>query len=277
MRVDIRHLKEKDDILEESLDTLVDSPLNDKIIFQGGGALHFIYSSPRYSSDVDFVDPSITEDIQEYRNGLLNIGSKYNLNTAVIMKNQKGIRAKWGHVENSPNAKVEIEERAADEYEKSKGRFNLLVKSPEDIYTDKIFANIARYVDRRAKAFELRSQGKPGFPFKPSDFFDLNYLKDELGVDPVPKERILNRARAYDKEDIVNYANLHDMMTMINDPDNHDFFRHQIEKTMMPDVFKVKKFDKAFFNSVSEHFEKYRDTFYGKTISLFDPKDNPLD
>ena len=96
-------------------------------------------------------------------------------------------------------------------------------------------------------------------------------------MDPVPKERILNRARAYDKEDIVNYANLHDMMTMINDPDNHDFFRHQIEKTMMPDVFKVKKFDKAFFNSVSEHFEEYRDTFYGKTISLFEPKDNSLD
>ena len=67
------------------------SLLNDKIIFQGGGALHFVYSSPRYSSDVDFVDPSITDDIQDYRNELLNIGSKYNLNTAVIMKNQKGM------------------------------------------------------------------------------------------------------------------------------------------------------------------------------------------
>lgn len=265
MRVDIRHLKEKDNILEESLDTLVDSPLNDKIIFQGGGALHFIYSSPRYSSDVDFVDPSITEDIQDYRNVLLNIGSKYNLNTAVIMKNKKGIRAKWGHVENSPNAKVEIEERAADEYEKSNGRFSLLVKSPEDIYTDKIFANIARYVDRKDKASELRLLNKEGtnklnipFPFKPSDFFDLNYLKNELGVNPVPKERIVNRARAYEKEEIVNYSNLTNMINMINDPDNHDFFRHQMEKTMMPDVFKVKKFDKGFFNSVSEHFENYR-------------------
>jgi hypothetical protein len=139
-------LIKKDTILEEALFKLADSQFNENIIFQGGAALHFIYSSPRYSNDVDFVDPTITNDIKSYLGKIIKLGHTYPINTAKIMPSGRGVRAKWGYEVNEPVAKVEIEERVADEFYRSKSKFNLLVKTTGDIYTDKIFANVSRYV-----------------------------------------------------------------------------------------------------------------------------------
>ncbi len=242
-------LIKKDRILEESLHTLSDSKFNETLIFQGGGALHFIYSSPRYSGDVDFVDPTITKNINQYLDQIIQTGNQYEINTAKIMPSGRGVRAKWGHIDKEPVAKVEIEERAADEYIRSKSKYDLLVKTPGDIYTDKIFANISRYTSR---------QDSGQFPFKPNDFFDLVYLTETLGQERVPKERILKRAEAYDLKHIVNPQNLDNMVSMITDENNHDFFRHCLSKSMMPDVYKLLKFDKKFFNKAAEHFEQYK-------------------
>ena len=242
-------LLKKDRILEESLVTLQDSPFAETLIFQGGGALPFIYSSPRYSGDVDFVDSSITNDIDNYLKKIVEVGNDYEINNAKIMPSGRGVRAKWGHKENEPVAKVEIEERDADEYYPSHSKFNLFVKTPGDIYTDKIFSNIARYVSRKPTG---------QFPFKPNDFFDLQYICNTLGTEPVEKERIMKRAEAYHAAHIVNYENLTEMINMITNEENHDFFRKCLRKTMMKDFYNVMNFDKKFFDKVAGHFENYR-------------------
>lgn len=242
-------LKRKDEILQDSLYTLADSKFSDSIIFQGGGALHFIYASPRYSGDVDFVDPTITQNIDNYLIDIEKIGEKYPINYVKIMPSGKGIRAKWGIEENLPVAKVEIEERSADEYQRSNSKFKLLVKSPSDIYTDKIFANMSRYNNRKETG---------SFPFKPNDFFDLIYITETLGIEPVSKERVLQRAKAYDQIQIVNSETIDNMINLIIDEKNHEFFRKCISKSMMPDVYKLLKFDKKFFDKVAGHFENYK-------------------
>ncbi len=242
-------LKQRDAILEESMFTLLDSPFRDTLIFQGGGALHFVYSSPRYSSDVDFVDPSIDNGLGDYARRLREAGRSYKINNVKAMPSGRGVRAKWGHEENKPLAKVEIEARAADAYDRATGKFAFLVKDPGDIYTDKIFANVSR--------FNQRKNGS-NFPFKPDDFFDLEYITKTLGVQPVSRDRILARARAYDEEHIVTADNLTAMISLITDESKHDFFRHCLRQSMMPDVYRVMHFDTAFFDAVAGHFENYR-------------------
>lgn len=242
-------LFKRDKILEESLITLANSELSKNLIFQGGGALHFIYSSPRYSGDVDFVDPTITQDVEQYQKNILEIGKNYEINSAKIMSSGKGVRAKWGHIEGDPVSKVEIESRDAGEYSKSSSKFNLNVKTPKDIYTDKIFANIARYTARK-------DSGQ--FPFKPNDFYDLMYITEQLKQQPSSKEDILKRAKAFDSEHIVNAENIDAMINMITDENNHDFFRKCISKSMMNDVYKLLNFDKHYFNKAAEHFEQYK-------------------
>lgn len=246
----IATLRKRDKILEDSLFTLADSPLQETIIFQGGGALHFIYSSPRYSSDVDFVDPSIAQGVDKYMQKVQQVGEQYPINKVKIMPSGLGVRAKWGHVDGDPLSKVEIEQRAADEYNLSKSQYHILVKTPGDIYTDKIFANIARYVQRQ------NTNGS--FPFKPNDLFDIDYIQNQLNQEPVPKSRIMERAKAYDSEHIVNNENINNIINLIHDKGNHDFFRKCIQKTMKPDVYNHMKFDDKYFSKVAEHFAQYR-------------------
>lgn len=242
-------LRKRDDILVECLYTLADSEFSKTVVFQGGGAMHFIYSSPRYSADIDFVDPTITQDIEEYKRKLFALGSgKYEINSIKSMPSNKGVRAKWGHKANEPVGKLEIEERSTDEYRMSDSKFRLLVKTPADIYTDKIFANIARYVSR----VDITP-----VPFKPSDLFDLEYLTKTLGQEPVSKESILKRARRYDAEHIVNRENISKLTAIIRDENKQDNFRECIRKSMMPDVFRLMVFDKAYFDKAAEHFERY--------------------
>ena len=242
-------LIQKDKILEEALHSLADSDLVNTMILQGGGALHFVYSSPRYSGDVDFVDESLFGGSREYADRLKEAGRDYEICKVKMMSSGLGVRAKWGHEEGKFLAKVEVEARDAGEYSPSEGKYPFLVKTPQDIYADKIFANIARHDARK-------NSGQ--FPFKPTDFFDLKYLTETLNCEAPSKEVILRKARAYNEEQLVNSATLTEMIDLINDESNHDFFRACLKKSMIPDVYSLHDFDKAYFQKAAEHFEQYR-------------------
>jgi len=55
---DVQTLRLRDEVLTNLLYHIAgNSFLWPNMIFQGGGALHFVYSSPRYSEDIDFVAP----------------------------------------------------------------------------------------------------------------------------------------------------------------------------------------------------------------------------
>lgn len=211
-----------------------------------------MYSSPRYSNDIDFVDLSIPNiGISNYTNKLETIGKNYNINKIKIMSSGLGVRSKWGNQKGKMLAKVEIESRATDDlYYMSSGKFRLLTKSPEDIYKDKIFANISRFSNRK------NTNGT--FPFKPNDFFDLNYLSNTLNITIPNREQILQRAEQYDRADLVNNENLNEMISLITNKENFEFFKNCLKKITMPDFFKLIKFDKKYFNTVAEHFENYK-------------------
>lgn len=247
--MNLEAVKKREKILESGLETLVDSDFSKDIVFQGGGALHFIFGSPRYSSDLDFVDPKIAEDINSYMQRIQHTGQDYNINKVKKMPSGKGIRAKWGFQEGDPLVKIEIEERDAPEYHKSTSRYPLLVKEVQDIYADKIFANISRYSTRK---------GTGQFPFKPTDFFDLKYINETLGQGPVTKEKINKKAAAYELQDILTSENINSITTLITDENNHDFFRSTLKKTIAPDIYKLLKFDKKFFTEVADHFDQYK-------------------
>lgn len=242
-------LAEKDRILVQSLYSLADSELAESMILQGGGALHFIYSSPRYSDDVDFVDTTILDGVDAYANRLHQVGTAYPVNKIKVMSSGMGVRAKWGHSETSPLAKIEVEARHAADSSRSKGKFPLLIKSPADIYADKIFANISRYNSRK-------DSGQ--FPFKPTDLFDLDYLVNAINCQPVSREAVLEKARAYGEEHLVTPANIKEMVALITDESRHDFFRDCLRRTMMPDVYGLFNFNATYFKKAAEHFERYK-------------------
>lgn len=241
--------KKRDSVLEDALFRLADSKFSESLIFLGGGALHFIYSSPRYSSDLDFIDFTLGKDPISYLNKLDGWGSQYDISRSKFIS-EHGVRIKVGAGADKPVlAKIEIDSRGAIDYSPSIEKFSpLMVKSPSDIYMDKIFANISRYVQR---------VGGSRFPFKPNDLFDLEYLVNNLGVENISREDILIRAEDYGQKEIVNNENISNMLNLIRNKDNHDFFRHGIEKTMMRDVYKLIDFNSKYFDNAANHFEQY--------------------
>jgi hypothetical protein len=189
----------------------------------------------------------LTEGIVAYVEKLRTVGKGFAINRVKQMSSGYGTRAKWGEV-GKPLAKVEIEARAFDEITQSKGKFPFRVKTPGDIYTDKIFANLARF-DTRSKSSRIA--------FKPSDLFDLDYLTKSLGIEPVPKSRILDRASAYGKREIVTPELIGNLVEAITDPEKEEMYKEMLKKTLLPDVAPLFPFDRAFFLRIAEHYEQY--------------------
>ena len=250
-------IRKKDQILEDVLFKLKDSSFVKTMILQGGGALHFVYSSPRYSGDLDFVDFSLGENPQKYLEDMTAFGQRiYLINKVKTTK--FGVRAKWGYT-NGQLATVEIEPKSALEYDQSEGKFKpFLVKTPKEIYKDKIFANICRCFMR---------QEKQSFPFKANDLFDLEYLTQNLNVGEVTLDEIKEKANDFqyardelgtDPVNLVNNDILNTIVNLVYDEKNHDLIRDSFRKSILPDVFKLFNFDSAYFKKVAEHFAKYR-------------------
>jgi len=229
--------------------------LNSELILLGGGALHFIYSSPRYSSDLDFVSPNIrakkddiiSELTEGFKNSIPNVsGNK------IIEKYEprlaKGeddcIRVSYSqNVPQTPNAKIEIVEQNAFEYAPTVGQFYpVLVESPGEIYADKVIATLQRTAR--------------GHPLKGTDLFDLDYIVNNLGG--VPSEDLIMKKRDYYNGRGWSRNNFETVLQSVSDTNNHRKIISSIKSTLMPDVYFAmeKKFGKEFFEKAANHFEK---------------------
>ena len=148
-------------------------------------------------------------------------------------------------------------------YNHERGFFKLVFKNNEDkdlVAFSEVLVGDERIVTSEISKFArfIERMDITIFPFKPNDFFDLNYITEVLGVEPSTKEEILIRAGEYNSREIVNSENLTEMINLINNEENHDYFRKCLKKSMMPDVYNLLKFDKIFFNKSAERFEAYR-------------------
>lgn len=233
-------LKARDKILETLLYYISNNEtLNEELIFQGGGALHFIYNSPRYSCDLDFTAPkypSIRSDLTEILSKDIKNDEVLLFSNLRIDKNNL-LRAAYrydnGNVQNIVG-KIEIMHQNAPEYKVAEGKFSpIKIESPEEIYASKIIATLER-MGRNSS-------------MKGSDLFDLYYLINSLNVS-MEEEKIIQRAL---DRDIIgksfNTKTLDRVMGYIINKNNQEQIIKTIKKTMTPDFFSTQKFDKGFF------------------------------
>ena len=109
-------LRIKDELLETMLDSFrSDDLLRKNLILQGGGALHFIYGSPRHSNDLDFVCEDL-KNIQDEVKDRFKKGIEFN-GTKIVpeLKNLDSsypdrpfIRAKYSLGQNQPTVSLEL-------------------------------------------------------------------------------------------------------------------------------------------------------------------------
>lgn len=241
-----KKLKIRDELLEAILFSYAaNQKLAEKLILQGGGALHFIYGSPRYSSDLDFVseyfciDPhSIKEEIKkgiDFRNSKLTPKLK--------QEGSKFLRGSYSLGENKPATKSEIYCQTSLDNSITKGKYApLIVESPEEIYADKITATLSRMDSRES--------------IKPTDLFDLEYLTNNLHVD-CSLDLIRKKAESYNEDILLNDTYIKETVKFINNPENHAGFIKSLKRTLLPDVSESMKFDAEYFDKISEHFRQY--------------------
>jgi hypothetical protein len=245
MQLDRREvIKERDSLLEHMLYKIQNSPVTkENLLIRGGAAMHFFYSSPRYSGDID---TAITE-FDKYRADVTNeMMSKIDIEDKTyfpkLSKDAKDfLRISYAQVyPNTPTAKLEVDRIGAPtKYTKTDGKFApIIVEEPSEIYADKIVATFHR--------MQLRNS------IKPSDLFDLEYITNILNA-KASKEDIKNKAKVYDNFGW-NKENLDKIMDYIRNQKNIDSFRKNLEDSMMPDFFKTQNFDSEYFNKTAEHF-----------------------
>jgi hypothetical protein len=251
-------LKTRDAVLTNLLYYIAQSEqLNSELILHGGGALHFVYSSPRYSSDIDFVCPNIRikkdEIITGLTDGFKSRISKISHNKTMEQHTPKLVRNLDDYIrvsysqnrDNTPSARIEIVEQTAQDYAPAIGKFHpVLVESPGEIYADKIVATLGRMIKRGS--------------LKGTDLFDLDYIANNLGGVP-SEETILKKRDSYDGEGW-SRNNFERVLKYISDQNNHNQIIDSIKATLMPDVYQAmkEKFGKEFFEKTASHFETLR-------------------
>lgn len=215
------------------------------LVFRGGGAMHFIYSSPRYSSDLDFAT-----DTDDYEVLKRNLGMPIKIDGIMVEPEMRTsdsgiLRIKYDWGPKMPKGVVEIAPDKPLDYSPARGMFSpLLVSSPTEIYADKIAATAERMTKR----------GK----MKGTDVFDLNYLMSNLNVR-------LEDAWSYVPEKLSIHGGIASMtpqlaMQIIDfmlDTDNQELFRMNIRKTMMPDVYDPARFKEEYFRRSVDHFKPF--------------------
>lgn len=241
-------LKTKEGMLETILSKYAANEIiREKIILQGGGALHFIYSSPRYSHDLDFVCPELFSLDVQYPlmvelNKEIPLPGGESLKPNLKLRQRFG-RVKYGHPKTDLKVKVEIGQAKAKNYSETKGRFSpLLVESPLEIYSDKILATLGRMQERGS--------------IKPTDLFDLEYLRNNFNAQ-ANFEDIEEKAEWYKEWRYTDKSNLDNAIQYILDNKNHPGFISIIQKTLLPDVFNSIVIDSKYFEKCADHFKQY--------------------
>ncbi len=240
-------LIERDKILEHMLDNISkDEVLTSKLILRGGGALHFAYGSPRYSNDLDFITPNMSEDSEEIIYHLENLGI-YDEDSIMesYLKKEGNRFIRTNHSIDHINANIEIFELENLEPEYTQGKyFPMLIETPEQIYADKIYATLSRMIHRDS--------------IKPTDLFDLDYLYHFFRPE-CPIQILELKEIEHDEMGILDDENIYNVIEYISDENNHESFRKDISYSLLPDVYNNMKLDSNYFKQSTKYFEDYLD------------------
>jgi predicted nucleotidyltransferase component of viral defense system len=138
----------KEELMKEFLRYFYKSDNRDKLVLQGGGALHFVYSSPRYSIDLDFVMPEPSTPIDSLKLEEMIQDYKYPVNYAVKKETDKLTRScLYLEFDSQKRLALNIEIcRVTPAYPcwKKTELGDFFVEPPYEIMTDKIVAGIGR-------------------------------------------------------------------------------------------------------------------------------------
>ncbi len=245
--------KERDNILEGILTKIQNSEeLRNDLVVCGGGALHFFYSSPRYSGDIDTI--SLSFDIT--KNALMekliqNIEANDKIYTPKLKKlTNSYMRVSYSdNIPNSVCGRIEIDKYGnIEKHKKSCGKFSpILVEEPTEIYCGKIIATLGRMNDRGS--------------IKGSDLFDLDYIQNTLNANPTEKG-IVEKAQSFMLNGWTK-KNMDKVIDYIGNKENHGEFIRTLKRSMNPEFYETQKFDNNFFEKSTEHFRKYRHLMNG--------------
>ncbi|GEM_PF-1932404 len=250
MKISTHQLKQKINVLREKEELARDATfriakeknLSENIVFQGGNALHFIYSSPRYSYDLDFVLKDKKVNLTWVVSAICDVLEKeYNVEKA--RNNNKNLkvveRIKYWKKNSEIRGVIEIGDQISLFPIITKGEFYpLLVEQPREIFADKIVATLDR-IDKRDS-------------LKGTDLFDILYIKNVLKELPTAKE-LRKKAETYGfegwRKEVVKKT-----IEYISSEKNFERIETDIRKSMMPDVSKIYKFGKEFFEDAASCF-----------------------
>ena len=263
-------LRLRDGILENLLVGISQSPVSNLIVLRGGGALHFVYSSPRYSADVDFAAPKLDADRQkiiEMGLGLkfaindlpiypeLRADNENNLRIAYVVEptkkgaeSESDLRFKYASPKTREFAdvsgKLEVVRDLPGKSRQSTGKYApLIVETPDQIYADKIFANLNRMLTRDS--------------IKGTDLFDLEWISTNFEDGMASESMIEERARCRDHQGWSKDI-LEKVLKFIYAKDHHQGFQRQFRRSMDPDFYQSTTFDSAFFEKAAQHYERIR-------------------
>ena len=260
-------LRNRDCILTDLLHYIGQSEtLQPELILHGGGALHFIYSSPRYSSDLDFVSPNLRANRQDIILDLTDMDEIYRSSSHKIIENYipflkrpkqpTHIRVSYSqNLPDTPIATVEVDEQPALDYAPAKGKFHpILVESPAELYADKIQATLERMQRGGPTGEGSFREGS----LKGTDLFDLDYIVNNLGG--IPSEELIFKKRDSHQGQGWTRYNFEKVLRFISAKENHKEMIDAIRSTLMPDVYYAMKakFGKEFFDKAASHFETLR-------------------
>jgi len=241
----IHALREKEELARGAMFRIAKSKmLPERLVLQGGNALHFMYSSPRHSHDLDFVLSSRGVSMTQTIELLCDVLSKeYELkkpgNSALLTRNIE--RIKYWNKGSEIKGVVEIADQISLNPVNTHGEFYpLMVETAAEIYADKIIATLGRMEDRES--------------LKATDLFDLVYIKDTLKIMP-DKDELRAKAETYNLVGW-NKSTVEKVLNYILRAENMEKMEADIRKTMMPDVSSIYEFSRGFFDEAARCFMK---------------------
>lgn len=265
-------LRLRDGILENMLVGISQSPASSLMVLRGGGALHFVYSSPRYSADLDFAAPELDSNRQKIVD--MGLGLKFAVNDVPIYpelraNNENNIRIAYAVTptkKSTPEAdlrfeyvktkirevadvsgKLEVVKDLPGKNRQSSGKYApLLVETPDQIYADKIFANLNRMLTRGS--------------IKGTDLFDLEWITANFEDGVASESMVEERARCRDHQGWSKEI-LEKVLRYIHTKAHHVGFQRQFRRSMDPDFYQSTTFDSAFFEKAAQHYERIRKAF----------------
>ena len=167
--------------------------LRERLVFQGGAALHSAYNSPRFTVDLDFVhSPHFKQrEKMDVVSGLLMLKADAEGKTLCPeLKKSEGnfVRVSYSlFIENGQRLVVPVEiafvPTILEPLRHNDKKGFILVEAPDEIALDKVVASISRMKTRNS--------------IKNSDVFDLFYLFQNFDLSAVTSENALEKSSSY--------------------------------------------------------------------------------